>query len=358
MQDFRPLEGIKVLDFSHVVAGPLATLHLRHLGAEVVKVESRTGDVMRTGKGLASFVGLNAGKRCIELDLDDPRDRDHAVQLALASDVVVDSLRPGALARRGLGADALRAANPRLVYCAVSGFGQRGPWKDRPAYDHIIQAATGMAMLSGHEGDAPIKAGFPVIDAATGLLAALAIVAALKDRDRIGSGCFIDAAMSAAAMQLMHSMASTALTEGTSPPRQGNRGFSGSPAADLFQTADGWVATGANTPQQFMALLAILGRTDLAMNRAIFTTPPDRAGGFLRAADPELLRSELAATLRTWKAAELEERCAAARIPCARVRTIAEFAADAQRNEGLPTVALEDFGARVLTPAIGFRITR
>ncbi|HSV80794.1 MAG TPA: CoA transferase, partial [Ramlibacter sp.] len=256
MKVFQPLQGVKVLDFSHVVAGPLATLYLVQLGAEVVKVENRHGgDVMRTGKSPVSFVALNAGKRCVALDLADAGDRAEAMRLALEADVVVDNLRPGALARHGLGEAQLRTANRRLVYCSISGYGERGPWSGRPAYDHVIQAATGMTLLAGLDGDGPIKTGFPVIDTATGILAAFGIVAALRERDRTGEGCFIDASMTAAAMQLMYPLACTALTEGTSPPRVGNQGFSGSPAADLFQAADGWVAMGANTPRQLLALL-------------------------------------------------------------------------------------------------------
>jgi crotonobetainyl-CoA:carnitine CoA-transferase CaiB-like acyl-CoA transferase len=359
VNDFHPLKGIKVLDFSHVVAGPLCTFYLQQLGAEVVKVENRHGgDVMRRGKSLLSFVALNAGKHCIALDLQDRQDRDQAIHLALQSDVVVDNLRPGALARRGLGEATLRAANPRLVVCSISGYGERGPWKDRPAYDHVIQAATGMTLLAGEEGDAPIKTGFPVVDAATGILAAFGIVSALRERDRTGHGCFIDASMTAAAMQLMYPLACTALTEGAAPPRMGNRGFSGSPAADLFQTADGWVAMGANTPRQLLALLALLGREDIATDATIFPERPDpeAPAGFLRAAEPERLRAELAASIRDWRAAELEERCASAGVPCARVRTIAEFTTEAVRHDALATLALDGFGGQAVSPGLGFRV--
>ena len=200
MNDFKPLAGVRVLDFTHVIAGPLATFYMARMGAEVIKVENRrVGDVMRRGKGLPAFVAMNAGKQCMSLDLADAADRERALALALESDVLVDSLRPGALDRYGLGEAELRAANPKLIYCSISGWGRQGPWQGRPAYDHVIQAATGMMLMAGHEGEPPIKTGFPVVDAGTGITAALAIIAALRERDTSGHGRYLDVSMTAAA---------------------------------------------------------------------------------------------------------------------------------------------------------------
>lgn len=359
MDDFHPLAGIRVLDFSHVIAGPLATFYLARLGATVIKVENRDGgDVMRRGRGMQSFVALNAGKESLALDLRDAADREHALALARQSDVLVDSLRPGVLDRHGLGAEALRTANPRLVYCAISGFGRRGPWTDRPAYDHVVQAATGMAMMAGREGDGPIKTGFPVVDAASGILAALAIVATLRERDATGHGRFIDVAMTAAAMQLMYPMACTALTDGSSPGRVGNQGYSGSPAADMFQTRDGWIALGANTPRQFLALLRVLDRPALASDPACFEQPlsADAPAEFLRAKDPARLQAALAEAIASWSAQALEIACAQANVPAAQVRTIAEFAAEARTNDGLGLFEMGEGDTRVTSPGLGFRV--
>ena len=359
MNDFRPLAGIRVLDFSHVIAGPLATFYLAQMGAEVVKVENRRGgDVMRRSKNPGAFVALNAGKSELALDLADPADLEQAVVLARQVDVLVDSLRPGALVRRGLGYEALREANPRLVYCSISGYGHNGAWHDRSAYDHVVQAATGMMLMAGKEGDPPIKTGFPVVDAATGMLAALAIVAVLRERDATGRGRFIDAAMTAAAMQLMYPFACTALTDGSVPPRIGNQGYSGSPAADLFETRDGWVATGANTPRQLMALLGVLGRAEIGRDPAYFERPLDAdvPVEFLRARDPLRLRAELVAAIGRWYAVELEAACAGVGVPCARVRTIAEFASEAQAHDALGTLRLSDPQCEVTSPGLGFRV--
>ena len=143
---FSPLDGITVIDVSHVIAGPFATWQLAQLGADVLKVESAAGDVMRS-RGHKAFTALNGGKRKMRADINDEGDRRRLGELAAKADVFVDNLRPGVLESRGLGATALMAANPRLIYCAISGFGQAS--QGRPAYDHVVQAATGMTLATG-----------------------------------------------------------------------------------------------------------------------------------------------------------------------------------------------------------------
>lgn len=359
MDDFRPLAGVRVLDFSHVVAGPLATFYLARLGAEVLKVEHRHGgDIMRRGKGLASFVALNAGKTGLALDLADPADRAQALALAGQADVLLDSLRPGVLERHGLGEAALRSAHPRLIYCAISGFGRTGEWAQRPAYDHVVQAATGMALMAGREGDPPIKTGFPVIDAATGIVAALAVLAALRERDATGRGRLLDVSMCGAALQLMYPFACEALTHGSSPPRVGNQGYSGSPAADFFATCDGGIAIGANTPRQLLALLDVLDLGTLAHDPQVFDAPPDpdAPAAFLRARDPGRLRERLARAIAAWPADALEAACAVARVPAARVRALGEFTREAVAAGALAPVALAQDGVEVCSPGLGFRV--
>ncbi len=359
MRAFQPLAGLRVLDFSHVIAGPLASFYLAQLGASVTKVESPDGDIMRKGRGLPAFIALNAGKDCIRLDLNDEADRATALTLAGQADVLLDSLRPGVLDRFGLGATELRQTHPRLIYCAISGFGRRGPWAERPAYDHVVQAATGMTLMAGGETDAPIKTGFPVVDSAAGIIAALAILATLRERDATGHGRFIDVAMSAAAMQLMYPMACDALTRGTTPARVGNQGYSGSPAADIFQARDGWLALGANTPRQFVALLQVLGLATLAVDPALFETPLSAStpAQFLRSKDPVALRVALVNAVLERDADELECACARAGVPAARVRTIAEFATDAVTVDGLGTVRLAQDDIQITSPGLGFRIS-
>jgi len=357
--EFRPLAGVRVLDFSHVIAGPLASFFLAQMGADVLKVENaRGGDVMRrTARGAAAFVALNAGKRLAEIDLATGEGHARAVAEARTCDVFLDNLRPGVLAGFGLGYDDVRAINPRVVYCSVSGFGGSGPWAGRPAYDHVVQAATGMAMMGGGEGEPPTKVGFPAVDAVAGLTAAMGIVAALRERDRRGGPVHLDVPMSGAAMLLMYSFACEALTSGDTPRRVGNQAFSGSPAADLFQTRDGWLAIGANTPRHLLALLNALGLNDVADDRAIFATRPDpeAPAAFLTATDPARLKARLQAAVRGRDAAELEERLARAGVPAARVRTIGEFATEARATGGVPFTRLEQDGTTVFSPGLGFR---
>ncbi len=356
---FAPLAGVRVLDFSHVIAGPLATFYLSQLGATVLKMENANGgDIMRrTEKGRQGFVALNAGKESHAVDLRDPADRKRALDLAASCDVVVDNLRPGVLERFGLGFEAIRSVNSRVVYCTISGYGRgSADVAVRPAYDHIIQAATGMAFMAGTEDDPPIKTGFPVVDAATGMQAALAILAGLRERDRLGHAVLLDVSMTGAALQLMYSFACEALTNGASPARVGNQGYSGSPAADFFATRDGWIALGANTPRQLMRLLEVLGLTDIAVDPAYFAEPlnADSPVSFVRSVDPGGLKAAIAERLRMSHADEMEERLAAHGVPAAKVRKLGDFAARAQRHGQVSTVTLQGEDASVVSPGLGF----
>ena len=196
----KPLQGIRVLDLSRVLAGPYATALLADLGAQVIKVEPPSGDDYRhigpfkDGES-ALFTLNNRGKQSIVLDLKDADDLALARDIAARVDVVVENFRPGVAARLGLGADELRAANPRLVYCSISGFGQEGPFRDLPAYDLVVQAMSGLMSGTGEEGGQPLKTGEAIADLLAGLFAAWSIMAALVGRDRTGQGATLDVAM-------------------------------------------------------------------------------------------------------------------------------------------------------------------
>jgi len=356
---FAPLAGVRVLDFSHVIAGPLATFYLSQLGATVLKMENANGgDVMRrTEKGRQGFVALNAGKESHAVDLRDPADQRRALDLAATCDVVVDNLRPGVLERFGLGFDAVRSVNSKVVYCTISGYGRgSADVAGRPAYDHIIQAATGMAFMAGTEDDPPIKTGFPVVDAATGMQAALAILAGLRERERRGCAVQLDVSMTGAALQLMYSFACEALTHGNSPARVGNQGYSGSPTADFFATQDGWIALGANTPRQLVRLLDVLELAGIAADPAYFAEPlnPDSPASFVRSLDPAGLKAVIAERLRMGNADELELHLAAHGVPAAKVRRLGDFATQAQRRGLVSTVTLHGEEASVISPGLGF----
>lgn len=353
----QSLRGVRVLDFSHVIAGPFATFHLAQLGAEVVKVERPGGgDVMRrTASGARAFTALNAGKRIREIDLASDAGRAEAHALARDVDVLVDNYRPGVLRRHGLGYDDVRAANPRIVYCAISGYGYSDPSRTgHGAYDHVIQAMTGMTMLAGAEGDPPVKTGFPVVDAATGIIGALAIVSALRERDRSGHGAFLDVSMWASALQLMYPFACETLTSGEDIRRVGNKGYSGSPGADTFECRDGWLAVGANTPEQIARLLAAL---DVGREEAEGLLEPQVDGerSFARARDPATFRDLLVSRLRDRSATELERQLNASGVPAARVRTLREFTGEAVSSGLLQPVQFGADAERVTTPGLGWR---
>jgi crotonobetainyl-CoA:carnitine CoA-transferase CaiB-like acyl-CoA transferase len=354
----QALRGVRVVDFSHVIAGPFATFHLAQMGAEVTKVEKPDGgDVMRRHVAARSFTALNAGKLMREIDIATDAGREEVRALVRDADVMVDNYRPGVLARHQLGYEDVKTVNPRIVYCAISGYGYSDPARTpHGAYDHVIQSLTGMTMLAGIEGDPPVKTGFPVVDAATGIIGALAIVIALRERDRTGVGCFLDVSMWASALQLMYPFACETLASGQEIPRIGNKGYSGSPAADTFECRDGWLAMGANTPAHVARLLELLG-VPASEGAALLEPAADGGPAFARARDPRAFRELLATRLRNCSAAELEQRLNSAGVPAARVRTLREFAQEAVTTGMLQPVQLGEGEARAVTPGLGWRVS-
>lgn len=351
------LRGVRVLDFSHVIAGPFATFHLAQLGATVTKVEKPGGgDVMRrTAGGARAFAALNAGKTLREIDIASPDGRAEVLSLARGADVMVDNYRPGVLARHGLSYDDVRAINPRIVYCAISGYGYSDPaLTPRGAYDHVIQALTGMTMLAGSEGGPPVKTGFPVVDAATGIIGALSIVIALRERDRTGEGSFLDVSMWASALQLMYPFVCETLASNEEIPRVGNKGYSGSPAADIFECSDGWLAIGANTPAHVARLLEVLAVPHDVAAPLLEPVVPG-ASTFARAREPAAFRALVATCVAAQSAAGLEARLNACGVPAARVRTVREFAHEAVDSGLLQAVEVGTGGDRAITPGLGWR---
>jgi crotonobetainyl-CoA:carnitine CoA-transferase CaiB-like acyl-CoA transferase len=363
----KPLEGVRVLDLSHVIAGPLASFYLAQLGAEVIKIEPpQGGEVMRTSKNAtegdtpAGFVALNAGKRSLALDIRTPEGAGIVRSLALTADVFIENFRPGVVAKYGLDYDSIKAVKPDIIYGSISGYGQEGDWSGRGAYDHVVQALTGMMMMSGASNDdPPLKVGFPVIDVAVGMLGSLAITAALHRRAREGLGQYIDASMVQASLMLMYPNASTFLTSGTEPQRVGNRGYTTSPTADTYRCADGWLATAANTPAQFRKLTQVLGLEGLcedaqALDLASFNAS---GGGFVIARDLAYLRGRFHDAFAGTSAADMETRLNAAGVPAARVRKLGEFLreTDGTGHITLPTFEFKQSGQTVRTPGLGFK---
>jgi crotonobetainyl-CoA:carnitine CoA-transferase CaiB-like acyl-CoA transferase len=320
------LDGVRVVDFTQALSGPYATLLLADLGADVTKVENpHRGDDSRhwgppfVGADAAYFMAVNRNKRSVALDLKTPDGISAAHCLIEGADVVVENWRPGAADRLGLGAVALRAANPRLIYCSISGYGQdQGP---QSGYDQIVQGTSGVMHLSGPPGE-PTKMGLPMGDIATGMFAANAIVAALYRRTSTGQGATIDMAMQDSLVALLAHYAARYLATGEVPASDHNMHGSIVPYG-TFRTGDGFITMGVGNDSQFARMAAALGRPDLAADPRYATNP-------LRLAHRDDLLAEIDATLMTMTCADVIASLEAVGVPVGPVRTIGDVLDDAQ----------------------------
>jgi crotonobetainyl-CoA:carnitine CoA-transferase CaiB-like acyl-CoA transferase len=326
------LRGLRVLDATNVLAGPLCTYLLALAGAEIVKVEDpASGDFTRdvgpdpalNEKRMgASFLAQNGGKRSMTLDLKSAEGRGLFLALAATADVVVENFRPGVMKRLGLDHETVRGLHPGLVYCSLSGFGQSGPLAGRPAYDHVIQGFAGGMTISGDEATGPVKAGFQFSDTSTATMAAYAIAAALLRRQRTGEGAYLDVAMLDTTLFTLGWPMSHHVTLGTEPRPMGNHNFTGCPSG-TFRTGEGLLNLVTNTQAQFLALCVALGRMEWARDERF------------RQRDQRLrhraeMTRELEAVLGARSAAEWEAVCEEAGVPAARVHSIPEIIAHPQ----------------------------
>ncbi|MGD0879715.1 MAG: CaiB/BaiF CoA-transferase family protein [Anaerolineales bacterium] len=266
------LEGIRVLDLTNVLSGPFATLHLALLGADVIKIENpdggdlarKLGNVPKYNQKLlgTSFLAQNANKKSLTLNLKSEQGKDIFRKLVETSDVVVENFRPGVMARLGFSYEELLKLNPKIIYCAISGFGQTGPDACKPAYDQIIQGLSGVMAINGDERLNPLRSGFPVCDTVGGMNAAFAIMAALYHREHTGEGQFIDIALLDSIMPLMGWVAANLLIGGQQPVLLGNDNFTAAPSG-MFRTQDGYINIAANQQQQWEDLADELGLPEL-----------------------------------------------------------------------------------------------
>jgi crotonobetainyl-CoA:carnitine CoA-transferase CaiB-like acyl-CoA transferase len=326
MAGSRPFEGIRVVDATHVLAGPFATYQLALLGADVIKVEhpgepdqSRgTGPdraLNRLGMGTYALT-QNANKRAITLDLKQEGGKEVMQRLLAGADVLVENYRPGAFEALGFGPEAVAALNPRLVYCSISAFGQRGPRAEQTAYDHVIQATSGVMAATGTAEANPIKLGAPVIDYATGTMGAFALAAALFQRERTGRGQRVDLAMLDVAMVMQASHLTAFMRTGKGPAPHGNTHPYATNCA--YGAKDGaLVMLGASNLRQQRRLWAALGRPEMA-----------KADNEARLDAHEEEAAALRGIMRTRTADEWEAFLQARHVPAARVRTTAEAMAD------------------------------
>ena len=323
MQD-RPLSGIRVLDLTNVLAGPYCSYQLMLLGAEVIKIEiPGQGDLARhlgpdpslneTGIG-ASFLAQNAGKKSVELNLKDPSDKSVFEDMVRGADVLLENFRAGVLARLGYSWPVLRELSPQLVYCAISGFGQTGPMVHAPAYDQVIQGLSGMMSITGTQETAPLRVGFPVADTVGGLMAAVAICAALAGRASTGRGCFLDVSMLEAAISAMGWPVSNYLVAGVPPEPMGDQNATAAPSG-TFDAADGPLNIAANQQEQFETLCRVIGMPQLI-------TDPRFSDRELRKQNRGALNDELNSALRGRTALEWEQSLTGVGVPAARILTV------------------------------------
>ncbi|MCA0456170.1 MAG: CoA transferase [Chloroflexi bacterium] len=263
------LAGIRVIDFSRVLAGPYCTMLLADLGADVIKIENPEGgdDTRRWGPPWldgesAYFLSINRNKRSLTLNLKHPRGIEIAHQLLANADVLVENFKVGGMDQLGLGYAALHERYPRLVYCSVTGYGQTGPDRDRPGYDFILQAEGGLMSITGPQDGMPSKAGVAVVDVTAGLYATQAILAALRYRDQTGQGQYIDVALFDAQLAWLVNVAQNYLVTGDTPPRYGNAHPNIVPY-EVFQTADGYLSLGVGNDSQYKRLCEVAGHPEL-----------------------------------------------------------------------------------------------
>lgn len=340
MPALGPLSGIVVIDLTRVLAGPFCTLMLADLGARVIKVE-------QTGKGDDSraygpfingksgyFVAQNRGKESIALDLKQPADIDILHRLLAKADVLIENFRPGTMERLGLGWDKLKERYPRLIYAATSGFGQSGPYAERPAYDVIAQAMGGLMSVTGHEGAPPTRVGSSIGDLGAGMFTALGIASALFDRTRTGKGMQIDVAMLDCQIALLENAVIRYFATGQSPKPVGGRHPSIAPF-EPYRTQDSYLVIACGNDELFRRLAKTLECPEIAADPR-FSENARRSDNVLA------LKAVLEEVLRHQPTAHWLAVLGAAGIPCAPINDVAHACADPQVVARNMIVPIED----------------
>jgi crotonobetainyl-CoA:carnitine CoA-transferase CaiB-like acyl-CoA transferase len=332
LSETEALSGIKILDLCRVVSGPFATMHLGDLGADVVKIEDpRHGDESRRygppfiGGESAYFLSVNRNKRSCSVDLKSAAGQEVVLALAGVADVVIENFRPGTLDKWGLSYEALRAKNPRVILCSITGFGRTGPDADRPGYDLILQGESGVMDITGDPDGPPMKVGTSIADLVTGLYASQSVLAALMKRQRTGEGGRVDVAMLDAMASLLTFNAGMYFASGESPKRRGNSHPTISPY-ETFQARDGWINVGVANDKFWASFCEVLGRKEFAADPR-FDSAPKRAAN--RAALAEMLKPIFLARTR----ADWLDTLQAAGIPCGAIKTVGEVCEAPQLTE-------------------------
>lgn len=327
-----PLAGVKVVELARILAGPWCGQILADLGAEVVKVEAPEGDDTRRWgppfiehggeRTAAYFHATNRGKRSVTADFGTAEGQALVKRLVAGADVVIENFKVGGLAKFGLDYAGLSAVNPRLVYCSITGFGQDGPYAHRAGYDFIIQGMAGLMSITGEPDGQPQKVGVAVVDIFTGVYAAVAVLAALHQRQTTGRGQHIDMALMDVATAITANQAMNYLASGRAPSKMGNAHPNLAPYA-VFDCADGWIILATGNDAQYRRLCGILGLPALA-------TAPEFATNADRVTNRAALTAAMTAATRQWRKADLLAACEAQGVPAGPINDMAEVFADPQ----------------------------
>jgi crotonobetainyl-CoA:carnitine CoA-transferase CaiB-like acyl-CoA transferase len=354
----KPFTGVRILDFTRYLAGPYGTYQLALLGADVIKIEARDGDETRhqlvasewaERKMPPGFLAVNGNKRSLTLDLRKPEAVEVVKKLVRVSDVVWENFRPGVMAKLGLGYETLAEINPKLIYCAVSGFGHTGPERTTAAFDGKLQAMSGIMSITGEPAGGPMRAGFAICDTIGGITAALAVSSALYQRTHTGRGQFVDVAMLDAALAFLPGPVSEYTVAGIEQKQIGNGSVSRKPTANRFQAKNSYLVLAVLTEPQFQRLMQTIGRPE-ALDDPRFK---DWAA---RTANLPALREVIESALASDDAKSWEARLTKADVPCSSIWKIDEIVKHPQlaSRDVLQTVDSK-FGPMTLVGA-GFRL--
>src|SRR5215467_5299993 len=354
----RPFEGVKILDFTQVLAGPYASYQLALLGADVIKIERRGGEDMRrtplsrewADRNLApAFLAVNGNKRSLTLDLSKPEAIDIVKKLVMQADVVMENFRPGVMDKLGIGYAALSAINPKLIYCAISGFGQTGPERNGAGYDGKIQAMSGIMAITGHQDSGPTRAGFAVCDVLSGATAAFAVSSALFQRGQTGKGQLVDVSMLEASLAFLSGQIADYSVAGHRQQLSGNQAVSRKATANLFKAGDGYLLLAVNNEKQYRALMTALGREDVFDD-------PRFSDWFTRQENEPALRAIIEEALSRRSPREWEKILDAAGAPCASIWKVEEVIDHPQIVERGAVQELDTPYGRLRFAGSGFRL--
>ena len=361
---FLPFQDFRVIDCTHVLAGPICGYQLALLGADVIRIDRvDDSDMVRFGSptpelkaaGMSEgFLVQNANKRSLAVNLKDPKGQQIIKDLCRDADVMLENFRPGVMDRLGLGYEAMRAINPKLIYCSLTGFGQDGPLKDVPAYDFLMQGITGFMAVNAREDGAPHRIGFPIIDYLQGLLGAFAVSSALMGRERTGQGQRLDVAMLDAALIMLGPVIGPLLISGIENRAKGggNQAFSGSPFSGVFQARDAAIVLVANTEKQVRSLLDAMELRDIASDPRLKVWRGNQAFA-------DAVRKSISAKLATASAEHWIARLVEANVPAGPVNSMADIlGSDQVAARGLlhQVEAPEGIARELTLPGVGFHL--